>query len=196
MWRLADNDKSISPMRMNIAVVGYPNLDEIDRRWVESFRAKYDPQVSQIGVHFTLVFPVELASSRLELEIAAVAQITQPISFTIRRTEVIRDAHGNRSYVFLVPDEGSVEITTLHNNLYAGALHPYQRLDIPFLPHMTIGATPDVRSARRLAEELNVRSRIIRGTIDKIELVEVGTSVVKSLVAYPLGSAERCGRLR
>ncbi len=123
---------------MNIAVVGYPNLDELDRRWVESFRVKYDPQVSQIGVHFTLVFPVELASSGLESEIAAVARITQPISFTVRRTEVVRDAHGNGSYVFLVPDEGSVEITTLHNSLYAGALHPYQRLDIPFLPQVEL----------------------------------------------------------
>jgi 2'-5' RNA ligase len=176
---------------MNIAVVGYPNLDELDRRWVESFRARYDPQVSRIGVHFTLVFPMELASIGLESEIAAVARITQPVSFIIRRTEVVRDALNNGCSVFLVPDEGSAEIATLHNSLYAGALHPYQRLDIPFLPHMTVGATPDVRSARRLAEELNVRSRIIRGIIDKIELVEVGTSVVKSLVAYALGSAER-----
>jgi len=187
----ADNDMSTILMRMKVAVVGYPNLDEVDRRWIESFRAKHDPQASRISVHFTLVFPVEAVSSGLESEIAAVAQSTQPISFAIRRTEVVRDALGDGCHVFLVPDEGSAEITTLHDNLYAGTLRPHKRPDVLFVPHMTVGAASDSRSAQRLAAELNVRSRIIRGTVDKIELVEVGSPVVKSLVAYALGSAAR-----
>ena len=158
-------------------------------QWIESFRTKHDPQAFRIGVHFTLVFPVEALPSEVEPELAVVAQSTQPISFAIRRTEVVRDALGNWSHIFLVPDEGGAEITALHDRLYAGALRPHLRSDIPFVAHMTVGAAPDSPSAERLADELNVRSRILRGTVGNIELVDVGTPVVQSITTYALGSA-------
>ena len=44
---------------MKLAIVAYPSLDEADRQWIESFRTTHDPQRVRIGVHFTLVFPVE-----------------------------------------------------------------------------------------------------------------------------------------
>ena len=111
---------------MKLAIVAYPSLDDVDRQWIESFRIKHDPQASRLGVHFTLVFPVEAVPSKLEPEIAVVAQSTQPISFAIRGTKVVRDALGNGSHIFLVPDEGGAQIATLHGRLYAGALRAYR----------------------------------------------------------------------
>lgn len=174
---------------MKLAVVAYPSLDEGDRQWIESFRANHDPQASRIGVHFTLVFPVEGLPREIEPEIAVVARSTQPISFAIRRTEVVRDALGHLSHIFLVPDEGGVQITTLHSRLYAGTLRSYRRSDIPFVPHMTVGATPDSPAAQRLADELNIHSRMVLGTVGHIDLVDVGTSVVQAITSYALGSA-------
>ena len=176
---------------MKLAIVAYPSLDGLDRQWIESFRTKHDPQASRIGVHFTLVFPVEALPSEVEPELAVVAQSTQPISFAIRRTKVVRDALGNWSHIFLVPDEGGDQITTLHDRLYGGALRSHLRSDIPFVAHMTVGAAPDSPSAERLADELNVRSRILRGTVGNMELVDVGTAVVQSIATYALGSAVR-----
>jgi 2'-5' RNA ligase len=193
--RRADPKISKTPMSRKFAVVGYPNLDEVDRRWIELFRSKHDPQASRIGAHYTLAFPVEIPFRGLESEIAAVAQSSQPISFIIRHAEVVRDAFSDASLIFLIPDEGNVGLTALHDHLYAGVLRPYRRLDIPFVPHVTIGAAPDPRSAQKLVPELNFHSRIIRGTVDKIDLVEICDEGVRSLAAYALGRAPgRTGR--
>lgn len=140
-------------------------------------------------MHFTLVFPVVAVPSELEPEITAVAQSTQPISFTIRGTRVVRDALGNGSHIFLVPDEGGAQIATLHDRLYAGALRAHRRSDIPFVPHMTVGAVPDSQLAERLAEELGVGSRMVRGMVANMELVDVGAPRVRSITSYALGNA-------
>ena len=174
---------------MKLAVVAYPNLDDIDRQWIESFRTMHDPQASRLGAHFTLVFPAEGAPNELGPEIAAVARSTEAISFAIRRADVVRDALGSGSHIFLVPDEGAAQIATLHHRLYAGALRHRLRADIPFVPHMTVGTAPDPESAERLAKELNVRTRIVRGTVVQIDLVDVGPPRVQSIKTYTLGGA-------
>jgi 2'-5' RNA ligase len=174
---------------MKLAIVAYPSLDEIDHRWIEAFRATHDPEAPRIGVHFTLVFPVEAVPTDLGPDIAGVAESTQPISFVIRRTKVVRDVLGNVSQVFLVPDEGDAQITTLHDRLYAGMLRRYLRADIPFIPHMTVGAAPDFEAAERLAGELSDHCRMVRGTVENIELVNVGTRRVQTVATYTLGKA-------
>jgi len=122
---------------MKLAVVAYPDLDDGDRQWIESFRAKHDPQAPRIDVHFTLVFPVEAVPTDLDPEVAVVARSTRPIPFAIRDIKVVRDALGILSHVFLVPDEGGARITTLHDRLYGGTLRAHLRSDIPFVPHIT-----------------------------------------------------------
>jgi 2'-5' RNA ligase len=174
---------------MKVAVVAYPILDEDDLRWISSFRRRHDPQASRIGVHFTLVFPVEASPSDVSSEIADVAKSTGPIRFAIRRSEIMRDAFGNGSHVFLVPDEGATEIATLHDCLYAGVLRPHLRSDIAFVPHMTIGAAPDSSGAERAADELDVPARVVRGRIEQLALVDVSLPIVQTLATYPLGDA-------
>ncbi len=174
---------------MKLAIVAYPNLDEIDRQWIESFRAKHDPQASRLGVHFTLVFPFEAAPSDLGPELAEVAQSTPPIAFAIHGSKVVRDVLRNDSHVFLVLAEGDAQIATLHDRLYAGALRTHLRADIPFVPHMTVGTAPDSEVAERLAGEIEVRSRMVRGTIANFALVDVGTPRVQSITTYVLGNA-------
>jgi 2'-5' RNA ligase len=174
---------------MNIAVVAYPMMDDADSQWISAFRKKHDPQSVRIGVHFTLVFPVEGSPSRLASEIAAVARSIAPIAFAIRRTEIVFDALGNRSLVFLVPDEGALEITTLHDRLYAGVLRPHLRAEIPFVPHLTIGAAAEYSAAQRAAAELDVGSRVVRGRIEQVVLVNVGLPIVQTVATYALGDA-------
>jgi 2'-5' RNA ligase len=174
---------------MNIAVVAYPMMDDADAHWISTFRNKHDPQSVRIGVHFTLVFPAEGSPSELASEIAAVARSIAPIAFAIRRTEIVWDALANRSLVFLVPDEGALEITTLHNRLHAGVLRPYLRADIPFVPHLTIGAAAERSAAQRAAAELGVGSRVVRGRIDHVALVNVGLPIVQTVATFALGDA-------
>ncbi|MPZ15785.1 MAG: hypothetical protein GEU73_15410 [Chloroflexi bacterium] len=175
--------------QMKLAVVAYPNLDEPDRHWIESFRTQHDPQATRIAVHFTLVFPVDAVPRELEPEIVAVAQSTRPISFALRRTKVVRDVLEGGSHVFLVPDVGGDEIAALHDRLYAGALRPHLRSDIPFVPHLTIAAAPDSQSAEKVAYDLDVGSRIVRGTVSSIDLVNVAEQRVRSITTHVFGRA-------
>jgi len=96
-----------------------------------------------------------------------------------------------------VPDEGGAQIATLHDRLYAGALRPHLRSDIPFVPHMTIGAVQDLQFAERLAKELGVGSRTVRGVVGDMELVDVAEHRVRSITTFTLGNWKPtcyCGR--
>src|SRR5215207_702145 len=91
---------------MTLAIVAYPSLDETDRHWIESFRAKHDPQSPRIDVHFTMVFPA---------------------------------------------------------------------------------ASPDSDAAERLAGERRAQARRVRGSVSKVDMVNVGTHKVQTIASYALG---------
>jgi 2'-5' RNA ligase len=171
---------------MKLAVVAFPLLEDTDRQWIESFRATHDPQSAQIGVHFTLVFPVDTSRDAMDREIAIVATQSTRFRFAIQRAEVVPDHFGHGFHVFLVPNEGWKPIATLHNQLYAGALQTYLRSDIPFVPHLTVGAVSDSAAALRLAKEIDSRASHVRGTVDAMELVDVGTTHIRTLATYNL----------
>jgi 2'-5' RNA ligase len=175
---------------MNVAIVAYPRLTEEDRQSIESFRQRYDPQASRIALHFTLVFPVEAVPEKLAPEIKAVAWSTTPFPFTIRRTAVVPDHFAaNQSNIFLVPTEGSTQITTLHDRLYADALRPHLRSDIPFLPHITVGAAQDAHLAENWAEAFHLQSRALVGMVAGIDLIDLTQHRVSTIARFVLGQA-------
>jgi hypothetical protein len=51
------------------------------------------------------------------------------------------------SYVFLVPDEGSGALSLLHDRLYSGLLASL-RIDLPYVPHITIGRCSERQKAK------------------------------------------------
>jgi len=172
---------------MNLAIVAYPHLDEGDRQRIEAFRTEHDPQAPRLALHFTLVFPFDGVPDEVIQELAVVARSTDAIAFTIHRTAVVRDAVGSGWSIFLFPDEGAAQIATLHDRLYAGTLEPHLRRDIEFVPHITAGAGPNPDVAEGWAQALDVRSRIVRGTVAGIDLVDVGQHRVRSVATFVLG---------
>lgn len=171
---------------MTLAIVAYPRIEDADRRWIDAVRAKHDPQASRIDVHFTLVFPVDVSPNAVLAEALAVARTTEPIAFDFRCAEAVREPIGGGGHVFLVPHEGRDAIISLHDRLYAGILRPHLRTDLPFVPHMTIAANPDIRRCEELAQTLNANGRPVRGMLSSIELVEVGAARVRSVMAFAL----------
>lgn len=118
---------------MKLAVVAFPHLENTDRQWIESFRAKHDPQAARITVHFTLVFPIDATADEVDREIVRVSTKSTPFNFVIQRAEAVADHFGHGFHVFLVPDEGTTRITALHGELHAGTLRSHLRSDIPFV---------------------------------------------------------------
>lgn len=177
-----------------LAIAAYPVLTPSDHQWVESIRTEHDPQASRLGAHFTLVFPVGVPATDVEGEVAAVARTSPQIPFQISRAEVAEDLLGNGWRVFLVPDEGRETITALHRRLYAGVLRRHLRSDVPFVPHITVGASEGAEACTRLEQELNARRRIVRGRLESIDLLKVQGDRVESLGAYALGRGTAGGQ--
>jgi 2'-5' RNA ligase len=171
---------------MMLAIVGFPDLEPDDRHWIESFRAAHDPQAARLSVHFTLVFPLDIAFEALEAEAAAAAESEGPTAFAINRADAVANAMGGGAHLCLVPDEGAVGISRLHDRLYCGALKPHDRPDMRYVPHLTVAATADVASAQRLAAALDLPNRVLRGTIGALDIVDVSASRVRSIATYPL----------
>jgi 2'-5' RNA ligase len=171
---------------MKLAIVGYPEFEAPDRRWIKSFRAQHDPQASRIPAHVTLVFPFEAVADDVGLEVRTIARATPRIALSIRRSHLVADVVGGGTLVCLVPDEGTAEIVALHDRLYAGALGAHVRADIPYVPHVTVGAAGNTTAAARLATELAAAARLIRGRIDRIDLVDLGQPVVRSITRHGL----------
>jgi putative acetyltransferase len=170
-----------------IAVVAYPRFEREQLLAIEATRAAHDPQARRIAAHFTLVFPTDIAASAVEPHAAAVARASMPIPFVLRRAIAVRDAAWG-GHVFLVPEEGSATITGLHERLYDETLRPHRRSDIPYVPHVTVGADADWAECEALARRIDAGLRPVSGWIDAISLVAVESPHVKPLTRWMLGT--------
>ncbi|MSO56946.1 MAG: 2'-5' RNA ligase family protein [Acidobacteria bacterium] len=170
------------------AIVAFPSLEDSERQWIESIRAKHDPQARRIGAHFSLLFPTVLSRRVIEAQAARVAAATEPIKVVLHRAGVAPDSVAAGDHVFLMPDEGRDQITQLHDRLYEGALQAHLRKDLPFRPHMTIAARPTIDPLHLLAADINASTRNIRGFLAEIVLMEVTPTAIQPVAHFPLGA--------
>jgi 2'-5' RNA ligase len=155
------------------AIVGYPQVPEADRAWIESVRSRYDPQAPRIGAHFTLVFPAALALDTIVAHASTVALRTPAIPFVLRGVRAVPDALAGGGHVFLLPDEGGAAITALHDLLYDGPLRAFLRDDLPFVPHVTVAAATDLSRCEAIRQEVARAARTIEGNIRTLDVVEI-----------------------
>jgi 2'-5' RNA ligase len=170
-----------------LAVVAYPTLAERDRRWIESVRARHDPQAARLNAHFTCVFPTILPAPALVDHVTVVAARFRAIPFTIRRAIAFRNPIAGNSHVFLVPDEGREAMIALHDGLYGEALQVHLRRDIPFEPHVTVATLETFEECDGLAHAMNGAFPTIRGVVRALDVVEVGPAAVRPIRTVPLG---------
>jgi 2'-5' RNA ligase len=169
-----------------LAVVAYPTLSDDDRQWIEGIRARYDPLASRIAAHFTLVFPTEVAEAPVVAQVTNALQSSESIPVVLGRAASFPDAIGNGYYVSLLTQEGYPELRAVHDALHNGVLAAGRRRDIPFVPHVTVGAHPQSDECERIAHQLNKERRTVRARIESIDVIEVGESIVCTVVKIPL----------
>jgi len=170
------------------AVVAYPTLSDNDRQWIEGIRARHDPQASIIAAHVTLVFPTEVAEASVVAQVRTALRLCGSIRLVLRRATTCPDAIESGYYVVLRADEGHAELLVVHDALYDGVLASYRRRDIPFEPHVTVGAHSDLSECERIANQINEERRIVRARINRVDVIEVGESIVRTVAEIPLGS--------
>jgi 2'-5' RNA ligase len=170
-----------------LLVIAEPRLAARDRAWIEAIRAKHDPHYRVVPPHFTLVFH---AATRAEAKVAAHARriATRFPRFIcrLRSALIYPDALSGSTYVSLMPDEGFGAIVRLHDRLYTGPLARHLRLDIPFVPHVTVARFASGRRAQRLADELNARPFAIAAPIRALDLVRYNGAAIETVHTVPL----------
>jgi len=159
-------------------------LDPADRAWLEGVRRRYDPQHAFVDAHFTLVFPFEgVPQDEVAAHATAVATSTPAVAFRLTTAAVVRDPAAERSHVFLLPREGELALSRLHRQLYSGPLEAKLRRDIPYQPHVTVGAFDSHADAERIATVLGPCD--IAGTLVSMDLAAFDGRTLANLRNFP-----------
>ncbi len=158
---------------MKLLIIAYPELTKKDLSQIENFRKEHDNMFNIIKPHFTLVFPLEnIEVPDLIHEMDLLLEHEKAISFSIRCAMINKDAFSENYHVFLVPDEGLSQMIKLHDKLYIGLLNEDLRLDIPYIPHITIGSSKDKYKSKKMVEDWNSKDFEINGTISYIHIIK------------------------
>jgi 2'-5' RNA ligase len=168
---------------MALLVLAYPEIATEDREWIRSIRERHDGlHYGVVEPHFTIVFPVDGVDRLLLVEhvrrgTAGVAEI----DFVLSCAAAVPDVLSERTYTFLVPDEGQAAIVALHDRLYTGILARALRADIPYLPHVTVGSAVDLSESRALADELNASGFRVEGRVGRLDIVTYDGRAVETV---------------
>jgi hypothetical protein len=112
-------------------LVYYTRLDE---RKLLDIRKRYDPTISLVDDHLTLIFPVpdEISEAQISKHTRNVLNNWKPFDIHINGFIKSPDL-----WIFLTLDEGDDKVIQLYNELYTGILKTYHRPDL-FIPHVGI----------------------------------------------------------
>jgi 2'-5' RNA ligase len=175
------------------AVVAYLRFDAEHEAWVKSVRSANDPQARLIDAHFTLMFPLICEADTLVAHVKQLMASFSSFSVTLARVVAQRDVVSGGSHVFLVPSEGGDQIRRIHDELYATTFRAHLREDVPYLPHVTVGASATFEECASLAEALNQGAIDVRARIDAIDIISVGVDGIASAGHVPLAAAASAG---
>jgi hypothetical protein len=174
---------------MQTCVVAYPELAPADHAWIELLRERHDPNYRLVAPHWTLIFPTAaIDPAAIERHVAQVAARFSPFAFELRCALVVRDAFSPLTHLFLVPDAGFGQLVRLHDALYGGMLADQLRLDVPYIPHITIGAFDDAHACKAVADTLNQGGLAISGLVGRLSILAVEPGRVTLAGTIPLGS--------
>lgn len=168
--------------------LAYPSLNEVDMSFIERFRHEHDVRYRDVvAPHFTMVFGCSaLGEFEYRQHVEAVAKADAALRFSCRYAMLGSDDQDKTAYVFLVPDEGYSGFSLLHDRLYTGVLSSHLRLDIPFIPHVTIGTLEDRRVAKQLCDNLNQRGIGIHGSVGALTVGALENGKIKNLASFQL----------
>lgn len=172
----------------SLEVIARPHFGKSDLAWLTDIRSRRAG--SRGAPYFTLVFAnLDMKPAAFTKAVQARVKSIRPIRFRLRSALVVPEPAVRAFHVFLIPDEGFGAILKLHDALHAGSIKAALRQDSPYLPHVTVGTTPDYDSARSLAFTLNQRVIDIRGHIDAVQVESRTGDVIKRLAEVPLSKA-------
>jgi hypothetical protein len=177
--------------RPALYTVAYPDIDADDRQRIDAFRSLHDAHArSVIGPHFTLLFAcAEEDETAYRWHVQAAVEDTGVIPFCCRYAMLGATHHDESASIYLVPDEGFSQISLLHDRLYRGLMARHLRLDLPYLPHISIGMPGSGAAAKALCDEWNAAHGPIHGVIRSATIGAVQDGRFKNRATYMMRGA-------
>jgi 2'-5' RNA ligase len=171
---------------MSLLVLAYPQIEKKDFEWIQSFRAKHDGRYYNLfNPHFTSVFPVfDVSEADFIKHVEMISKKFNEFYFVLRCAQIVKDSFSDYTDVLLIPEEGHRIFVKLHDAFYTNLLEPQLRLDIPFIPHMTIANNLDAVKCKKLADEINSKNIEIVGAVNKLDIVvydKVSSKTIKEI---------------
>jgi len=176
-------------MIRKLFTLAYPALTPADRALIDAFRILHDPnKVHVVDPHFTLIFGSSRVDDSAYMDhVRGIAAITAPVRFHCRYAMLGAEDGAETAYVFLVPDEGYSALSLLHDRLYSGPLARCLRLDLMYVPHITIGTCARRHEAKELCDTLNAQRVSIEGTIENLTVAALANEKTENLRSFRLG---------
>jgi hypothetical protein len=166
---------------MAVLVVAYPTLSQADYTWIQALRTQHDSHHPLIAPHFTVIFPTDRLDPMVMLDhvVTRTRTITH-FSFILRCATTVKDSFSTKTHLFLVPDEGYSALVKLHDALYTHMLASELSLDVPYIPHITVGDDVDPNVLRPVATAINAQNICIGGQITALDIVVYANSSVQT----------------
>jgi hypothetical protein len=167
---------------MNLHIVAYPELSPVDYEMIQSLRREYNSLYNIIGPHFTFVFSTPGVSEVGFIEdVKKTTAGFRAINFCIRSATINKDVFSNNYDAFLVPDEGHSQMLKLHDALYSQTLAPQHRMDIPYVPHISVANSHDPYAIKKIVGNLNSQNLTITGSITSLDIINYENRVVTTV---------------
>jgi 2'-5' RNA ligase len=172
---------------MSNVLLAYPTLAQQDFEWIQAIRHTQDRLFEAVEPHFTIVFPTEkLSAAELTDHTESTTRGQSRIVFALTNALVVEEDSKALFRAFLVPSIGRQEITALHDLMYTGALATELRLDLPFIPHISIATNKHRGIVQQIVEDINNQAININGVIEALMVSSYDGIRVKDIKRVPL----------
>ena len=98
------------------------------------------------------------------------------------------DHKAERALVYLVPDEGYSDISRLHDAWYRQTMAQFLQLDIPYVPHITLGSSTDRAAMKACCDNLNETEFSVHGSVTALTVAALDGGVLTDIASFPLKS--------
>ena len=168
------------PKKAERSILLFPEFQNMEL--IEGIRKQYDPFVSLISPHITLVFPFVSRYKEKDVKELVKEKSKAFSPFRLSMQGIVKYQENGEQYLFLQVKEGAEEIRRLHDSLYQGMLAAFKK-DIPYVPHMTVGklsSSEELDTAWEQVKDMNVvfQTEIKHITVEKIG--EKGESITEA----------------
>ncbi len=157
---------------------------------IYAFRGAYEPaRAAIVPAHVTLGFGAPaICQDELTAHVAEVARRTAPFRVSFSAAEIHEDSISGGYKLFLLTDDGTHTLSTLHQALYVGGLRSELRTDICYRPHMTIATADSAEGIQMALANVPSLGLPLSGTVENLRVCAMRQHGIETIATLALAA--------